>query len=516
MEEKLKDYMENLFRDVPDTEQAREIKEEILQNITDKYHDLLAEGKTEEAAYNIAIEGIGDLSELLDSLKENGSGSSSASKENSENKMYSANQAEYMEWKKKSAVRTAIAVMLYILCVVPPIICESIQVNENLGAVFLFVFIAAATGILIFNNMTKPSFTKNGDTMADEFMEWKHKNDVNKQTRRSVRQALWSLIVVLYFVISFTTGAWHMTWLIFPLGAAVQSILNACMHSENSAGLRAVQIICSVFVSIAVIGLIVFIAFRIFKGDFSFNMMGGTHYANAEKYTAGDVTIQPDSGNGNALSEIRVNWIDGSVELQSVEGLKNIEIAEEKSSDMPEGDRVHSYYHDGILEIQYRESGNYFFQSHTTDKHLQIKIPAELAKEIESIDGDFVSSEVTIGEFDTDQLIVDTVSGNLNFTGSVEREIDVDVVSGNSTYRLKDAPSSISTDSVSGDVTLILPQTASFEAEFDTVSGEMSCGLSAVSAKNDGKDSKYIRCGDGSNEFEFDSVSGNVEIQAAG
>ena len=33
MEEKLKDYMENLFRDVPDTEQAREIKEEILQNI---------------------------------------------------------------------------------------------------------------------------------------------------------------------------------------------------------------------------------------------------------------------------------------------------------------------------------------------------------------------------------------------------------------------------------------------------------------------------------------------------
>ena len=36
MEEKLKDYMENLFRDVPDTEQAREIKEEILQNITDR------------------------------------------------------------------------------------------------------------------------------------------------------------------------------------------------------------------------------------------------------------------------------------------------------------------------------------------------------------------------------------------------------------------------------------------------------------------------------------------------
>lgn len=118
MEEKLKDYMEKLFRDVPDTEQAREIKEEILQNITDKYHDLLAEGKTEEAAYNIAIEGIGDLSELLDSLKENGSGSSSASKENSENKMYSANQAEYMEWKKnqRCAQRLRSCCIFFVLC----------------------------------------------------------------------------------------------------------------------------------------------------------------------------------------------------------------------------------------------------------------------------------------------------------------------------------------------------------------------------------------------------------------
>ena len=63
MEEKLRAHMDELFRNAVPTEQTREIKEEILQNITDKYHDLLAEGKSEQAAYQIAISGIGDLDE---------------------------------------------------------------------------------------------------------------------------------------------------------------------------------------------------------------------------------------------------------------------------------------------------------------------------------------------------------------------------------------------------------------------------------------------------------------------
>lgn len=70
MENKLRAYMDHLFQDVPNTKKAVEVKEEILQNIVDKYHDLVAEGKSEEAAYNIAIASIGDLDELLASLKD--------------------------------------------------------------------------------------------------------------------------------------------------------------------------------------------------------------------------------------------------------------------------------------------------------------------------------------------------------------------------------------------------------------------------------------------------------------
>ena len=50
MENKLRAYMEELFSEVTPTKQAVELKEEILQNLMDKYHDLLAEGKSPEAA----------------------------------------------------------------------------------------------------------------------------------------------------------------------------------------------------------------------------------------------------------------------------------------------------------------------------------------------------------------------------------------------------------------------------------------------------------------------------------
>ena len=100
MENKLRAYMDHLFQDVPNTKKAVEVKEEILQNIVDKYHDLVAEGKSEEAAYNIAIASIGDLDELLASLKDSSQ---------TPNQMDSEN---YMAWRKKSAIRISIAIML--------------------------------------------------------------------------------------------------------------------------------------------------------------------------------------------------------------------------------------------------------------------------------------------------------------------------------------------------------------------------------------------------------------------
>ncbi len=221
MELKLRQHMDELFSDVPTNRQSVEIKEEILQNITDKYHDLLSEGKSEEAAYNIAIASIGDLDELLESLR------------GTNPPINDADVSAYQEWKKKSSVRTAIAVMLYILSVVPPIIIDSLSHSErydSLGAVGFFLFIAAATGILVYNRNSKPldpTATITDGSVAKDFKKWQESKNNRERAFKDVTRAAWGIILVLYFVISFATGAWQITWILFLLGIAIKSIIRA-------------------------------------------------------------------------------------------------------------------------------------------------------------------------------------------------------------------------------------------------------------------------------------------------
>lgn len=62
MRERLIQHVEQLFAGAPG---AEDIKQEILQNTLDRFDDLVAQGKTEEAAYRLAVSGIGDIHEIL-------------------------------------------------------------------------------------------------------------------------------------------------------------------------------------------------------------------------------------------------------------------------------------------------------------------------------------------------------------------------------------------------------------------------------------------------------------------
>ena len=65
MREKLKQYVDRLFVQKKQTEQMRELHDEILQNSFDRYDDEIARGKSPEEAYRAAVDGIGDLAPIL-------------------------------------------------------------------------------------------------------------------------------------------------------------------------------------------------------------------------------------------------------------------------------------------------------------------------------------------------------------------------------------------------------------------------------------------------------------------
>jgi len=213
METKLCNYIEGLFADAPVNRKTMELREEMLQNATEKYRDLLAEGKSEEIAYNIAVAGIGDISDLLRELERQ------------------SNPVADPALQKRSATLTAVAVMLYILSVVPTILMGIIAGGRHAayGPVFMFLLIAAATGLLIYNNMTKPKYRRSEDTVVEEFKEWQSRNDSRKTAMKSIRAAIWSIVLALYFILSFATGAWYITWVLFLIAVAVQKVAKAVM-----------------------------------------------------------------------------------------------------------------------------------------------------------------------------------------------------------------------------------------------------------------------------------------------
>ena len=211
MEQQIRAYVDELFAETVPSRKSVELKEEMIQNLTEKFNDLIAEGKTPEAAYNIAIAGIGDISYLLKDLEKDVTA-----------------PAVMAEHRRKSAMFISVAVMLYIISIIPISVLSAMFPRGWIpGLILMFLFIAAATGLLIYNGMTRPKYSKTDDTIVEEFREWQSESQDRRALRKAIGTALWTLTVAIYIIVSFMTGMWHVTWVIFLIAAAVNAIINA-------------------------------------------------------------------------------------------------------------------------------------------------------------------------------------------------------------------------------------------------------------------------------------------------
>lgn len=208
MNEKLRSFIDSVFEGAPETQKTTDLKEEMLQNLTDKYNDLISEGKSEEAAYNLTVASVGDVGALIKKLhSENGA----------------AESYESIKNRQTSAILTSTAVALYICSVIPCILLP----GSLMGPVLLFLLVAIATALMIYNAKMKPHYKKTSDTVVEEFREWRSENSGKKEVFKAVTSALWAITVVVYMLVSFQTGAWHITWVIFLISSAINGIIKA-------------------------------------------------------------------------------------------------------------------------------------------------------------------------------------------------------------------------------------------------------------------------------------------------
>ena len=210
---KIRQYITRAFVDVPRTKKSVEMQEELISNLIEKYNDQLAQNKTEEEAYNTVVAGIGDLSELTESLRERHVLSS-----------------ETPEERKRTARNTALSVMLFILSPMALIVSAEVFNQEILGLSLMFVLVAIGTGTLIYTSASKPKYLKEEETMIEEFKEWKSKKSHDKGLFEAISAAYWLIVVAIYLYISFTYFNWHYSWIIFLIASAIFNILRVVVE----------------------------------------------------------------------------------------------------------------------------------------------------------------------------------------------------------------------------------------------------------------------------------------------
>lgn len=203
MKEQLRQYVDLLFAGAADSE---DIKQEILQNTLERYDDLIDQGKNPQAAYQLAISGIGDISELLQ-----GSHSPAPSEQT----------AKPLNAGKKKILQ-AIAIGMYICCVIPVIALGNIA-DGIIGVCLMFLMIAIATVLIILSS--------NGKREKDTEKEEKEPSHPAYKTYKSVSGII---TLVIYLLVSFETGAWHITWLIFPISGAIDGIVRAIFDLKEA------------------------------------------------------------------------------------------------------------------------------------------------------------------------------------------------------------------------------------------------------------------------------------------
>lgn len=198
MRERLTQYVDLLFAGAP---AAEEMKQEILQNTLDRYDDLVSQGKTEEAAYRLAIGGIGDINELLEAPAED-----------------EAVPAKEEPGQIHKLRATAIA--LYVASAIPLFLFGDMG-NGALGLSLTVLLAAVATYLMILSRRSAPEQRKEAPG--------KEKNP----RKDRLRKILSPIMLTTYFLVSFITGAWAITWLVFPIFGCAEGLILAIIDLKE-------------------------------------------------------------------------------------------------------------------------------------------------------------------------------------------------------------------------------------------------------------------------------------------
>lgn len=127
--------------------------------------------------------------------------------------------------KKKRALFITIAIFLYFVSLIWIIVSEvTFNLNEGIMVGVFFLICAIATCLLIYQ----------GIVLSTTITKKKKEKTKSEKRLDGIIELTAIIFTIIYLVLSFLTGAWHITWILWLVFAAVEAIIKIIFGGKDN------------------------------------------------------------------------------------------------------------------------------------------------------------------------------------------------------------------------------------------------------------------------------------------
>lgn len=220
----IRNYIDAMFSSLPKTPEILRLQAEMLENIEDKFNDLLREGKSENEAVGIILADIGSADDLRQEF------GIPVDDPVPPQEDHSAFLAERAAFHRKFAIAITAGVALCICGIIAAAVCDELTKNDGATAIAFFGPIAVAVAIFVYFGIREDWYEQQYKTISHVIAE----EETDKSFSALVSKIIFPLAVILYLLIGFIWGLWHPGWVIFPLCGVIIAVVEAVEQFKKS------------------------------------------------------------------------------------------------------------------------------------------------------------------------------------------------------------------------------------------------------------------------------------------
>ena len=208
----IRNYINAMFSSLPKTPEILRLQAEMMENMEDKYNDLIREGKSEHEAVGIILADIGSAENLKAEL---------GITDTEPQEDHSAFLTQRAAFQRKFAIAIASGVVLCICAIIAGAVSDAFTHNDGLTCLAFFVPIAAAVAIFVYFGIRE-------DWYENRYKEIYHEAEPeSKGFSDAIAAIIFPLAVVIYLILGFVFDLWHPGWIIFPICGLIVAAVEA-------------------------------------------------------------------------------------------------------------------------------------------------------------------------------------------------------------------------------------------------------------------------------------------------